>query len=479
MPVTARTPEAYQLFHQGMLALSQIEHAGVRVDTAYLQTTYKKITEDIDALERELKADKVWTLWKKRFGDKALIGNLQQLADVVFLDMGYAAKGVTSKGFRADEAAFDDVDLPFVRTYTKRQKLIKCRSPYLSGLMKEVVDGYVHPSYHLNLLVTYRSGCKNPNFQNIPTRLELMKNIVRRAFVSRFGDKGHIVEFDFKGVEVDVAACYHHDPTMLKYVTDKKSNDMHRDTARDLFFMDNDQVKDYDGVRHIAKNKFVFPQFYGDFYASCARAIWEELRKTKCRSKSTGRSVFEHLAEHGITDRGDCDPEKPPVRGTMEYRVKEVENQFWNSRFPVYTAWKRRWYQQYLDTGEVHYLTGFVATHGQTGVMSRNEVINYAVQGSAFHCDLWSIVQLQKWVIQKKLKSRIIGQIHDSMVCDVHESELDEFIEKARSLMMVDLLRQWDWLVVPLEAEVDVAPPGASWLDKGKWVKKNGVWQAK
>jgi DNA polymerase-1 len=471
-----RTAEAYSLMHQGTIALAQVEHAGVKIDTDYLTKTHAKISGDIEDLTKKLQADEVYrNFWRKRFGNVAKLGNPQQLADVVFKDLGYQSKGFNTRGLKADEGAFDEVDHPFVRDCIRLRKLLKVRSPYLTGLMREVVDGFVHPSYHLNLLITYRSGCQNPNFQNIPVRYELMKKIIRRAFVSRFGDKGHVVEFDFKGVEVVTAECYHHDPTMMTYIMDKK-NDMHRDTASDLFKMSAAQVKEFDGVRHIAKNKFVFPQFYGDFYASCARAIWDELRKTKCKSSVDGRSVFDHLKAVGITARGDCDPEKPPIRGTLEYRVKEVEDLFWHTRFPVYTAWKRQWYQQYLDTGEVVYHTGFVAR----GVMKRNEVINYAVQGSAFHCDLWCLIELQKWLLKNKMRSKIIGQIHDSMVCDVHEDELDDFVDKARELMTVSLLKAWPWLVAPLEAEVDVAPPGTSWLDKGKWVRgTNGLWGPK
>jgi DNA polymerase I-like protein with 3'-5' exonuclease and polymerase domains len=268
-----------------------------------------------------------------------------------------------------------------------------------------------------------------------------------------------VVEFDFKGVEVGIACCYNFDPTLMAYVKDK-TKDMHRDTAMELFFLKKEEV-DGKTTRHIAKNKFVFPQFYGDYYVSCAQNIWEELNKTRA-SVVNGPHIFDHLAYNGINRLGDCDPDKPPKKGTFEHHVKKIEDLFWNTRFPVYTAWKRSWWEQYQRRGYIEFYTGFRIG----GHFDRKQVVNFPIQGSAFHCLLWCLIRLQRWLVKHGMKSRIIGQIHDSIIMDIYESELERIYNKTRQLMTETLPREWTWINVPLEVEVEASPPGQSWYHK-------------
>jgi DNA polymerase-1 len=484
--VKATTADGYRLFHEGSVALAQVEANGIRIDMKYLEHTYYEIGDKCNDLIKALKEDEVWKTWTRRFGSKSTLGNKQQMAAVFFDEkerggLGYTSKGGrTKRGHKADEASFDHIDHPFVKTYNRLEKYKKAHNTYLRGMLREVQDGYLHCFFNLagggggseeekGGAQTYRSSSSHINFQNIPTRLEMLKNIIRRCFIPR---KGHqIVEFDFKGIEVGIAACYHKDPTMIKYVSDKKK-DMHRDTGMDLFFLTKEQITG--PIRHIAKNKFVFPQFYGDFYVSCTRNIWEEISKTKPKL-SDDTLLIDHLARIGIKDVGACDTESRPIEGTLEYRVKEVEDLFWNERFPVYTQWKKDWWTQYQRTGYFDMYTGFRVG----GMYRKNQVINYPVQGAAFHCLLWCLIRLQRWLIKHNMRSKIVGQIHDSLILDIHEDELDEIIAKTQQLMSKDLPAAWDWIIVPLEVEIEVAPPGKSWLDKGKWVNKEGTWQLK
>jgi DNA polymerase-1 len=471
--------------------LARVEANGIRVDTAYVRKTQRRIAGEIKALEESQRKDPVYRAWRKRFGDKANLTSRPQLAEVLFNVLGHKSAGLTDKKrVRTDESALETVNLPFVRDFVRLEKLRKVLNTYLAGIMREVTPaGFIHPFFNLaggnatddgkGGAASFRSSSSSPNFQNMPNRLELLRRIVRRAFVPR-GDDYQIVEFDFKGIEVTVAACYHKDPTMLKYVTDK-SRCMHRDTAMELFGLTKDQV-DPKTTRHIAKNKFVFPQFYGDWWASCAKNIWEELGRTKAVVAGTSTSIYDHLKAQGVTTRGEWDKETSPDdykprRNTLEYRVKQIEDKFWNERFPVYTAWKKRWYADYLRRGYFDYYTGFRVE----GAYNRKQVINYAVQGSAFHCLLWCLVEMQRWLDRCGFKTRIIGQIHDSLIMDVHESELDVVIAKAQHIMSKQLLEHWDWIIAPLEVEFDVAPPGAPWLDKGLWLKdpKTGRWGMK
>jgi DNA polymerase I-like protein with 3'-5' exonuclease and polymerase domains len=79
------------------------------------------------------------------------------------------------------------------------------------------------------------------------------------------------------------------------------------------------------------------------------------------------------------------------------------------------------------------------------------------------------LAELQDWLEANNMKTCIVGQIHDSVVADVHQDELEAFLNKAHELMTKAILKAWEWIIVPLEIEADVAPVGGSWHDKAKY----------
>ena len=120
----------------------------------------------------------------------------------------------------------------------------------------------------------------------------------------------------------------------------------------------------------------------------------------------------------------------------------------------------------------MHTLTGFTIA----GELTKNEVINYPVQGSAFHCLLWALTRLQTWLeSQRKMQSKIVLQIHDSIIADVPLEELDDYIEMAVRLMTTDLKKEWKWLIVPLEVEPEVTPVNGNWFQKTKYERSVAV----
>ena len=165
-------------------------------------------------------------------------------------------------------------------------------------------------------------------------------------------------------------------------------------------------------MRYCGKNMFVFPQFYGDFYINNARAMWEAI--DAMGHEVDGVPLKQYLKRKNILRLGACDAKQQPANGTFEKHIKKVEMDFWQKRFKVYNQWKRKWWDKYLENGGFPTLTGFRID----GVMGRNDVINYPVQGSAFHCLLWSLIQLNRWLRKNKMRSKIVGQIHDSIVAD-------------------------------------------------------------
>ena len=455
--VSTPSKQAVKLFHEGTLALSEVESNGIRIDMEYLSRCLVDVEKDIERLETKLRSGKVWNAWRKRYGTKAQLGSRQQLGVMLFDVMGLESNNRTKSGrYSTDEKALEEVDSKFVRAYLKAEKLKKLHGTYLKGLKREVTpDGYLHPSFNLNLVKTYRSSSSNPNFQNIPIRNDDVAKIIRKAFIPR---KNHVlVEIDYGAVEVRVAACYHKDPTMLKYI--RTGYDMHFDMAKDCFRLGDDEVSKQ--ARHAAKNGFVFPAFYGSYWASIAPNLWGMITRNDIKTKD-GLCLYEHLSQQGIESLGSVSQNEAEP-GSFYDHIKKVEHDFWRRRFKVYQAWKDDWWKQFCDRGYYKTKTGFVVQ----GVLARTEVINYCVQGSAFHCLLWSLININRWFRQSKLRALIVGQIHDSLIMDVHKDDLDEVLRGCKKIMCDDLTEAWKWIITPLEVEADVAT--TNWYEKKEY----------
>tara|TARA_R110000744_G_scaffold158644_2_gene274617 strand:- start:2243 stop:3625 length:1383 start_codon:yes stop_codon:yes gene_type:complete len=450
------TPEAYKLLHHGCIALSQIETNGMRVNVEYLRLTNIRLDRDIKNIQEELRNDEVFELWRREFGSKTNLGSREQLARILFDVLGHTCKERTETGRpKMDASAISEIDEPFVKKFVSFEQMKKLRNTFLKGIEREVCGEFLHPNFNLHNVQTYRSSSNSPNFQNFPIRDKKAGEIIRKCFIPRDGH--HIVEIDYSGLEVRIAACYHKDPKMLEYIHDP-TKDMHRDMAAECFKCKPEEVsKD---LRYCGKNMFIFPQFYGDYYLNNAKALWESIHIFG--HKVGDVPMIDHLRSKGISKLGLCDPKEKPRPRTFEKHLQNVERNFWEKRFPAYNEWKKSWFDQYQKTGGFNTLTGFRID----GVLGRNDVINYPVQGSAFHCLLWSVITLNKWLNKKNMKTKIVGQIHDSIVADVHESELEVYLKKAKSIMTKRLPEKWGWINVPLEVEAEVTPVNGSWFEK-------------
>ncbi len=453
------TKQARRLFHDGTLTLSRMESNGMKVDVPYIENAIKETDNQIAEIQKRLKSSREWREWKKRFGDRAKIGSDQQLGvmlfDVLKIPGGQLTEG--GKQYKVDAEALMPIDSDFVRDHIQMGKLSKANETFLKGIYREVEpDGYLHANFNLYRARTFRSSGSDPNLQNLPIRDPVMGSLIRRCFIPRKRNRC-IVEIDYSGIEVRVAACYHQDPTMLTYIKDK-TKDMHRDMAAQCYLAKPDQVSK--NMRYCGKNQFVFPQFYGDFFMNNARFLWDSITKMQL-TLNDGTPLKEHLARKGIKKRGNGNPDRVEP-GTFEAHIKEVEKDFWQKRFPVYTKWKKSWYQQYLKRGWFQMYTGFTCA----GLFQRNQVINYPVQGAAFHCLLWSLIAVEREIERSGIDALLISQIHDSKISDVRERDVDDYLSVSREIMVNRIVKDMPWLNVPLEVEAEVAPAGEPWNKK-------------
>jgi DNA polymerase I len=460
MVVHPKSIEAYKLLHEGTLALARAEQQGVRIDLEYTEAKKEEITNKIEELENEFMSTNLYKHWKHTTGRRSVnIYSNQQLAHFLYKTKKLDPLKETASGLGStSEEALSQLEVPELELLVRARKLKKVRDTYLDAFLREQVNGYIHPLFNLHLVTTFRSSCDRPNFQNIPKRDEEAMQITRRALFPRPGHQ--LIEIDFKSLEVRIAACYHKDPSMLRYIEDP-TTDMHRDLAVQIFLIDkfNKGNSAHAYLRNAAKNGFVFPQFFGDYYKNCAgymAQLWGKLPKSKWK-KGQGYALkdnyflADHLIEKGINSYND-----------FVDHVRDIEDHFWTNRFIEFKRWKKVWWQKYQKNGYVDMFTGFRCG----GVLSQNDAINYPVQGAAFHCLLWSLIQMDRRIIEKKWDTRIIGQIHDAIVLDVNPKELNIVAETLRRIMCEDIREAWPWIVTPLDVDFELSPVDKSWAEK-------------
>ena len=446
---------------EGSEALTDVEENGMRIDVDYLDKVIIQTGEKIREMEQTLRSDEVFTVWRKQFGEKADLGSRHQLGKVIFGCLGVESKKSTKGGKdgkvskpSTDIEALEDVDFPFVRRYLTLEKLKKARSTYLVGLRREVVVvdgvGLVRPSLNLHLASTFRSSGSDPNLQNQPVRDKRQAKLIRSAFIPRSSDY-ILVEVDYSALEFRGAASFWTDERMIAYASNPDL-DIHRDMAMECYLLERDQVSK--PARSFAKNQFVFPVLYGSYWGNCAPNLWSQIGRGELK-RVDGLDLYEHLAQKGIdrlgrkktkTDRGDDGP------GTYLNLIREVEEEF-NKKFPTWSEQKDVWWNQYLERGWFPLSTGFVVC----GVFSYNNLMNTPIQGPSFHCLLWSLIQLNKWLKKYKMKSKIICEVHDSLILDVFKPELPDVINQTKKIMTEDVREAWRWIKTPLGVEIEAS----------------------
>ncbi len=488
------TEEAIQLWHEGALALSQVEAEGVRVDKAYLEHQIDSTATQIREYEEALRADPDYHHWRRRYGTDVNFNQNKQLAEVVFGDLGFKRKKKLDERARDtdNEGEFEGVDIPLKRNFFARKKLHKLRGTYLLGVQRELVqhddgDWYVHPSYHLNTVATFRSSASDPNWTNIPNRNPVTAEIIRRTYISRRGQQ--ISEYDLGQIETRTPCFYSFDLNLMTYCNDP-TRDMHRDVASQLFYLTEKQAK-HKPIRHIAKNSYVFPVFYGSYYRQTATWIWEDLvigADGKSVMMPEGdKTVIQHLAEQGITELGACDPKQRPVKGTFEYHCQTIDEDFTQRRFKDHWAWKEAWYRQYQKDGGCQFLTGFI----MVGPHAKNDITNYCIQGVSFHIPLWALIKINRLLRRYQFKTRIIGEVHDCINFDGPPREREDVANLTVKVMTEDVVKHWPWINVAITCEPEVCPVDGCWFNKvpmvkretwepadmQKWIQNYGAWQ--
>lgn len=438
--------EAYRFLLDSTIALAEVQSEGFPFDIQKMDEVKAHCREEEQKAMDAVMTSPEAAAWKKAKGEDFNPDSNPQLRELLYeilkLDPPQGVKNTTAD-------TLELLGIPFCENILKLRKWKKINGTFLDGYRREAVWDEEKQQYLIrpffNLATgsednggprTYRSSSDSPNFQNIPKRDKVMKKVLRSLFVAPPGWR--YMECDYTSLEVMISASYHHDPNMIKYLQDPSSN-MHTDTACDMYIRSHTELTKEE--RNSIKAGFVFSQFYGSSWRSCAQGMWYHMPDyTK-----------KHLQEEcGIT-----------TYEKWEQHVKKAADIFWNERFRVYNEWRKREWQKYQENGYLETYIGFRCN----GPMTTMQSGNCCIQGTGAHCLLWGLRENRAEFKARGLQSRIIGEIHDSQVILVKEEEIQEVASIVWKNSVRRCMEHFPWVAVPLKVEADIADASRCWAN--------------
>lgn len=433
--------EAYSFLHKGAVALCELSANGISIKEEYYLTQKKLLEKERDALIKGINTSNEAIAYRKQYGQSFDYNSPKDLQNMLFKVLKLKPIKETKTGFSVDEEVLTKLDTRLTSDIVATRKLNKMIGTYVDGFLGHTYGGMMHPSFSLSRARTYRSSSQWPNFQNVPKRDPRAKVITRSGMVPRPGRV--LGEMDFSGAEISTSCYYHLDPTFIAYQLDPDKGDMHRDACAHILKIQESEVPKQ--ARQATKGIWTFSQFYGSYYANCAKQGWEEYPKITDKNGDlvliNGVPIDKHMKKMF-----------PQGYKQFETHLKSFEDTFWNKWFPVYTKWKKGIANFYKKNGYVETFLGFRFK----GEMDAKKCSNYPIQGTSFHLLLYTATEFLKQVKKRGLKTLAVGQIHDSLILDIPVEELEE-IKLIVNDIVGNLHEVFPWMSFPMGLDFEVS----------------------
>ena len=392
--------------------LFEMERNGVQIDRAELARQSAELGAELMKLEQEAYA---------AAGQPFNLNSPKQLQEILFDKMGIPTKGLkkTAKGgISTNEAVLEQLapDYPLPKIILQNRSLAKLKSTYTDKLPEMISpkDGRVHTTYAQAVAITGRLASNNPNLQNIPIRTAEGRR-VRRAFTAPQGSV--IVSADYSQIELRIMAHLSGDKTLIAAF--QNGEDVHRRTAAEVFGIAPENVSPEQ--RRYAKT-INFGLIYGMGQYGLAKSLGID-------NLSAKTFIDRYFARYpGVAEYMQCTKEQAAAQGFVE------------------TLFGRRLYLPDIRNKNANARAG-----------AERAAINAPMQGTASDLIKRAMIDVSRWLSDDLLQSKLIMQVHDELVLEVPEAELDLVKEKLPQIMAkVDE----GMLNVPLVAEVGV---GMNW----------------
>jgi DNA polymerase-1 len=405
------------LFHEIELplagVLADMESEGVAIDVPYLKEMQDELGAQLAAIETEV---------EEVAGQKFNLNAPQQLAKVLFEDLRLPVGRRTKTGYSTDADTLESLreKHPIVGLILDHRQLSKLKSTYVDALPQLVdpLTGRVHTSFGQASTATGRLSSSNPNLMNIPIRTELGQRI-RRAF--KAARKDHVmVSADYAQIELRIAAHLSGDPRLLEAFA--AGQDIHKATAAAVFKIPIESV-DAD-QRRLAK-----VANFGSIYGQGEYGLSQQLG-------ITGDVAREFLAQYWST------------YSVLREYLDGVRRKAREEGFVVSATGRRR------------SIPDLRSPNFQLRGAAERMAINFPMQSLAADIIKIAMVRLQREIEADSIEGRMLLQVHDELLFEVPESEVDQFAEKVPRIMTGAYE-----LETGIEVETKVGP---NWADMKK-----------
>ncbi|MEQ1598314.1 MAG: DNA polymerase I [Methylotenera sp.] len=388
--------------------LFTIERNGVLIDAEMLRSQSNEIGLKLIALENQ-----AYELAGQPFN----LASPKQLQEILFDKLGIKPTKKTPSGAPStDEDVLQELalDHPLPKVLLEYRGLAKLKSTYTDKLPKMInaATGRVHTSYNQAVAITGRLASSDPNLQNIPVRSAEGRRI-REAFIAPQG--AYIVSADYSQIELRIMAHLSQDAGMLAAFANNE--DIHRHTAAEVFGVERDAV-DSEQRRYAKVINF------GLIYGMSAFGLAQNLNIERSAAASYIERYFARY---------------PGVKAYMENTRAEAKQKGY-----VETYFGRRLWVPEINSANVQRRNG-----------AERAAINAPMQGTAADLIKLAMIAVDKWLRDEKLQTKLIMQVHDELVLEVPDNEL-ELVKKTLPELMQNVAK----LSVPLLAEVGV---GSNW----------------
>ena len=393
--------------------LAAMELEGINLDVPFLKEMSVEMAKESAALEQKI---------YETAGEKFNLASPKQLGDILFdkLKIGGAKQKKTKTGQYATGEEILSYLAPeneIVRDILEWRQMVKLQSTYIDALPNQVdkKTGRVHTDYMQTVAATGRLSSNNPNLQNIPIRTERGR-LIRKAFIAR--DENYtLVSADYSQIELRIIAALSGEENMIKAF--QNHEDIHRSTAAKVFNVPLEEVTKEQRSNAKTVN-------FGIIYGVSAFGLSNQ---TSLSRKESAELIDAYYATY------------PKLKSYMANQVD-----FAREHGYVQTVLGRRRYLKDINSANMMVKSG-----------AERNAVNAPIQGSAADIIKIAMINIHKKLTTENWKSKMLLQVHDELVFDVHNSEL----EKIKPMIKHEMENAFK-MDVPLDVEIGM---GKNWLE--------------
>lgn len=393
--------------------LAAMETEGINLDVPFLKEMSVEMQKEINSFEQKI---------YETAGEKFNLASPKQLGDILFdkLKIGGAKQKKTKTGQYAtgeEVLSYLANEHQIVKDILEWRQMVKLQSTYIDALPNQVDSktGRVHTDYMQTVAATGRLSSNNPNLQNIPIRTERGR-LIRKAFIAR--DENYtLVSADYSQIELRIIAALSGEENMIKAF--QNNEDIHKSTAAKVFNIPLEDVT----------------------------------KEQRSHAKTVNFGIIYGVSAFGLSNQTNLSRKESAELIDAYYQTYPKLKSYMSAQ--VDFARENGYVQTVL--GRRRYLKDINSANAVVRSAAERNAVNAPIQGSAADIIKIAMINIHKKLISENWKSKMLLQVHDELVFDVHKSEL----ESIKPMIKHEMENAFT-MDVPLEVELG---EGKNWLE--------------